>query len=164
MKRFLQAAAVAAVLALLATAGASTPAGGATDLTALYSQRLATAIFARQYDAAWGYIAPQYRKQVKESVWKSCAVRFLAESKGDKIRRITVAGSRRLRSTLPILGRVPLVDVSIQVLYTLAGSKTLQATLLSAYWTKTNGRWYAVWLPAQLSAYKAGQCTPQSLY
>jgi hypothetical protein len=164
VKRFLQATAATAVLALVTTVGSSTAAPGATDLTALYSQRLAAAIFAHQYDVAWGYIAPQYRRQVKESVWKRCAVRFLAEAKGDTIKRVSVAGSRRLRSTLPILGPVPLVDVSIQVLYTLSGSKTLQATLLSAYWTKTNGRWYAVWLPAQLSAYKAGQCTPQSLY
>jgi len=164
VKRFLQVAATAAVLVLLATAGASTPARGATDLTALYSQRLATAIFAHQYDVAWSYIAPQFRKEVKEAVWKRCAVKFVAESKGDTIKRVTVSGSRRLRSTLPILGAVPLVDVSIQVLYTLAGSKTLQATVLYAYWTKTNGRWYAVWLPAQLTAYKAGQCTSQSLY
>lgn len=164
MKRFSQVAALAAVVALLATAGVSTPARGATDLTALYSQKLAAAIFAHQYDVAWGYIAPQYRSEVKESVWKRCAARFLAESKGDTIKHVTVAGSRRLRSTLPILGPVPLVDVSIQVLYTLSGSKTLQATLLSAYWTKTGGKWYAVWLPTQLTAYKAGQCTPQSLY
>ena len=160
----MQVAAVAAALALLATSGVSAPARGATDLTALYSQRLATAIFDHQYDVAWAYIAPQYRKEIKESVWKRCAAMFVAESKGDTIKRVAVSGSRRLRSTLPILGHVPLVDVSIQVLYTLAGSKTLRATLLYAYWTKTNGRWYAVWLPTQLSAYKAGQCTPQSLY
>ena len=164
MKRFSQVAALAAVVALLGASGIPAPARGATDLTALYSQKLAAAIFAHDYDAAWGYIAPQYRSEVKESVWKRCAVKFVAESKGDTIRRVAVSGSRRLRSTLPMLGPVPLVDVSIQVLYTLSGSKTLQATLLSAYWTKTKGRWYAVWLPTQLSAYKAGRCTPQSLY
>ena len=147
-------------MALLATAGVSTPARGATDLTALYSQRLAAAIFAHQYHVAWGYIAPQYRSEVKESVWKRCAAKFLAESKGDTIKHVTVAGSRRLRSTLPILGNVPLVDVSIQVLYTLSGSKTLQATLLSAYWTKTNGKWYAVWLPTQRRPTRPGSAHP----
>jgi len=121
-------------------------------------------MFAHRYGAAWSYIAPQYRAQVKRSVWHRCAVRFLAESKSDTIKRVQVAGSRRLRSTLPTLGPVRLVDVSIQVLYTLAGSKTLHATVVSAYWARLHGKWYAVWLPMQLSAYKAGQCTPQSLY
>ncbi len=164
MKRSSQAAVVAAVLALLGTAGASPPARSATDLTALYSEKLATAIFNHQYDVAWGYIAPQYRREVKESVWKRCTVKFLAESKGDTIKRVTASGSRRLRSNLPIMGYVPLVDVTIQVLYTYPGSKTVQASVVSAYWTKTHGKWYAVWLPAQLSGYKAGQCSPQSLY
>lgn len=164
MKRSLQVAAVAAVLTLFAASGASVPAGGSTDLTALYSAKLADAIFNRQYDAAWGYIAPQYRQEIKETVWRRCVVRFLAETKGDAIKRISVSGSRRLRSTLPIFGQVPVVDVSLQVLYTLPRSTTLQASLLSAYWTKTGGKWVAIWLPAQLSAYKAGQCSPQSLY
>ena len=100
------------------------PARGATDLTALYSQRLATADLRPQYDVAWSYIAPQYRKRsrrpsggaARSSSWRS---RRATRSSASRC-----AGSRRLRSTLPILGPVPLVDVSIQVLYTLAGSKT----------------------------------------
>jgi hypothetical protein len=162
--RFAQVAVAAAAVAVLATVGSTTRASGATDLTARYSKNLATAIFARRFGVAWNYIAPQYRAQIKKSVWRRCAVRFLAESKSDTIKRVQIAGSRRLPSTLPALGRVRLVDVSIQVLYTLARSHTLRATVVSAYWTKLKGKWYAVWTPPQLSAYKAGRCTPQALY
>jgi hypothetical protein len=164
VKRFLQAAAFAATLALPAAAAASVSAQGGTDLTALYSKKLATAVFHRQYGDAWAFIAPQYRKQVKESVWRRCVGRFLAESNADTIKRIAVSGSRRLRSTLPVFGRVPVVDVGIQVLYTTPRSKTLQASLVYAFWAKSGGKWYAVWLPTQLMAYKAGQCSPESLY
>lgn len=153
-----------AIVVLAPASGAASGARNAQDLTATYSARLAKAIFARQYDRAWAYIEPRYRTQVRESVWKRCAAKFLAETKGDAIKSIRASGSRRLRSTLPGLGRVSLVDVSIQVLYTLPRSKTLQATLLYAYWTKANGKWHAVWLPAQLSGYKAGQCSADSLY
>lgn len=154
-----------AALSCFAAATAFTSgAGGAVDLTSVYSTRMAAAVFAHQYGTVWGYIEPGYRSQVKRSVWQRCVAHQLAQSRNVKIKRISVSGTRRLQSTLPLLGKVTLIDVSLQVLYTLPGEKSLNAGLLYAYWVKTKGKWYAVWLPTQYDAYKAGKCAQPGLY
>jgi hypothetical protein len=153
-------------VAVLAMA-AATLAGHAVasvDLTTVYSAKIAKAVFARQYNAVWNYIEPAYRATVKKSAWRRCEASLVKSTGSLRVSRISVANSRRLHSTLPVLGRVTLVDVSLQFLYTLPGEKKVQAGILSAYWVKTQGKWYAVWLPTQYSAYKAGKCSSTSLY
>jgi hypothetical protein len=153
-----------AVLCLAGSAASAIGAGAADDLTSVYSGRLAKAAFSHQYRTVWNFIEPVYRNHVKQSLWQHCVAALVGQSGSIKIKRISVSGARRLPSTLPLLGKVTLVDVTLQVLYTLPGERTLQAGVLFAYWVRSKGRWYAVWLPTQYSAYKAGKCAPPSLY
>jgi hypothetical protein len=148
----------------MATATLAGSAVASVDLTTVYSAKIAKAVFARQYNTVWNYIAPAYRAAVKKSAWRHCEAALVRSTGSLRISRISVANSRDLHSTLPVFGQVALVDVSIQFLYTLPGQKKVQAGVLSAYWVKMKGKWYAVWLPTQYSAYKAGKCSSTSLY
>jgi hypothetical protein len=152
------------VVLTMASATLAGQAGASVELTSIYSTKIAKAVFARQFETVWNYIEPTYRGTVKKSAWQHCEA-SLAKSTGSiRISRIAVALTRRLHSTLPVLGRVTLVDVTLQFLYRLHGQKKLHASVLSAYWVKVKGKWYAVWLPTQYSAYKAGKCSSSSLY
>ena len=148
----------------MASATLAVQAGASVELTSLYSTKIAKAVFARQFDTVWNYIEPTYRSAVKKSAWRHCEGSLVKSTGGIRISRIAVAVTRRLHSTLPVLGKVTLVDVTLQFLYRLHGQKKLHAGVLSAYWVKMKGKWYAVWLPTQYSAYKAGKCSSTSLY
>jgi hypothetical protein len=153
-----------AVVVLGAAAAVAGQAPAATDYPTLYSSEIAHAVFAQQYDKVWSFIEPGYRSAVKRASWQRCVGELVKASHGLKVKSILVAGARDIHSVLPLLGRVALVDVSLQVLYQQPPSKTLRAGLSYAYWVKSGRRWYAVWLPTQFSAYKAGKCSPSSLY
>jgi hypothetical protein len=153
--------------ALTAIAGVlcfATAASGAVDLTTSYSEDIAKAVFAKHYNTVWTFIEPSYRKGINKARWQRCVSALVRESGSYHLKSIKVSGTKRLHSVLPLLGPVVLIDVSLQVLYTEPGSRTLQAGALYAYWVKQKGVWHAVWLPTQLSAYRAGKCSPASLY
>ena len=152
------------ILPLVAALGFAAQSSAAVDLTTVYSQSIVKAVFARHYDTVWNFIDPAYRKDVNKTRWEHCVGNLVSQSQTYRLKSIEVSGTRRLQSDLPVLGRVVLIDVSLQVLYSLPGSHTLQAGILYAYWVKEKGKWNAVWLPSQLSAYKAGKCSPASLY
>lgn len=151
-------ASVAAALILSAAATA------AVDLTTVDSETIAKAVFSRHFSTVWNLIEPSYRKGVNETRWQSCVSELVHQSGTYDLKSVKVADTKRLHSTLPLLGSVVLIDVGLQVLYTEPGSKTLQAGELYAYWVKQKGQWHAVWLPSVLSAYRAGKCSPSSLY
>jgi hypothetical protein len=153
-----------AVLVLGAAVVFAGAGSAATDLPVLYSAEIAHAVFSKHYGQVWNYIEPGYRSSVNRARWQHCLGELVAASHSVRVERIAVSGARDLHSTLPLLGKVALVDVSLQVLYKVAGNKALQAGVSNAYWVKSGHRWYAVWLPTQYSAYKAGKCSPSSLY
>ncbi len=157
-------AAATALLAVSVLSGAALGSGTASDLTTVYSEALAKAVFARHFTTVWKFIDPRYQGAISESRWEKCVSRLAASTASYDIKRISVSGDRRLPSILPLLGKVTVVDVSVQFLYTLPGSRTLNAGVLYAYWVKQNGKWHAVWLPTQYASYKAGQCASSSLY
>src|SRR5579871_5374022 len=120
---------LAAAAALVAILGAVTllPASArpATDPTSTLSQALADAVFAQRFAQVWDRIEPSYRARVARARWQRCVEGLVAQSRGYRVKSIRVAGSRRVPSTLPMLGRVTLVDVSLQVLYTVPASSAL---------------------------------------
>jgi hypothetical protein len=149
---------VAAALILSAAASA------AVDLTTVDSETIAKAVFSRHFSTVWNLIEPSYRKGINEAHWQGCVSQLVRQSGSYDLKSVKVAVTKRLHSTLPMLGAVVLIDVGLQVLYTEPGSKTLQAGELYAYWVKQKGKWHAVWLPSELNAYRAGKCSPSSLY
>lgn len=143
---------------------AETASADITPDPAKYSVSLATAVFDRHYNAVWNVIDLTDRNAVSKASWTACVGKFVTDTAADRIVKISWAGTRHLPTTLPLLGHVQLQDIRLQVLYTSHGTKTLQATVLEAFWIEVHGKWVAVWIPAQYDAYKVGKCSPDSLY
>ena len=60
------------------------------------------------------------------------------------------------RITLPLLGTVSVVAVSVEAKYEYLGVKrTARDTL---YWTNVGGNWRGLWKPETYRAYKAHRC------
>ncbi len=155
-----------AVVVLLAIAAVSaTGVDAAPDLTTLYSTNVAKAAFAGQYAKVWNYIEPGLlpgqRGEVDGPVRRGWP---LPRDRPDQ-----AASSWRIHASawstkILRFGNVRMIDVTVAVYYTLPHKKTLHVGLEHAYWVKVKGKWYAVWLPSQYSAYKAGKCSEPSLY
>jgi hypothetical protein len=114
---------VTIVVGLAGQAGSAFGATRAVDLTTVYSQRLAKAVFARHYAAVWKYIDPRYQSVVREPHWKTCIAQLTKASSTYHIVSIHVSGARPLPTRLPVLGKVTMVDVSLQLLYRQPGSR-----------------------------------------
>jgi hypothetical protein len=121
-----------AVVVLGATATVAGQAQAATEPT-LYWSEIAHAVLSKQYGYFWSFIEPGYRSAVKRAHWQQCVGALVKASHGLKVKSIVVAGARAMQSMLPRLGRVALVDVSLQVLYQRPPSKMLRAGLSYAY-------------------------------
>jgi hypothetical protein len=125
-----------------------------------YSKAVAKAAFAHNYGAIWAYLAPSYQKAVSESRWQKCQKQNPVAPPGVKIKSVKVANSQPVPIALPLLGHASVRTVTLQILFTRAGSGD-QIALQYAYWIKNSkGQWVAVWLPSVYAQYKSGGCDP----
>ena len=127
------------------------------------SENVAKASFARTYGTVWSYLDPAYQKAIPQSHWSDCQRAHPAAPPGVKIQKIAVVGSNKIPVSLALIGSANVQAVTLRIQFTTRAATGTQYGLEYTYWIKQNGKWLAVWLPAEYSAYKAGKCfvTPQ---
>ena len=109
-----------------------------------------------QYGRAWPLLHPRYQRVTTRAFWETCQRKQAQADPGIEWLSIRATDAYADRVTVPLLGRVSVVAVSIEAKYEYLGAtRTARDTL---YWTKVNGKWRGLWKPEQYRAYRAKRC------
>ena len=165
--RWLPLAVVAAALA--APAAQAAPARtGAAGTVADFTNALAKAVAAHDYNTVWNAVYPPYQKVISKAHWETCQRQNPVIPPGVKIIRIAVAQTNQIPSVVPQLGLTHLQDVQVQIVFNRPPDTTTQAVAVNGYFVKYQGNWAAVWLQDVYNDLVSGKCntstTTRGLY
>jgi hypothetical protein len=115
--------------------------------------------FDRQFGRVWSALHPRYQRVVPRSFWEACK---RSEVEG-QLSTITMKSIRAVDSyadtiTLPLLGRLHVRAVTLELKYTQASVAGTQTARDTQYFTQVGGEWKGLWDASTYSAYKARRC------
>jgi hypothetical protein len=137
--------------------------GGNVGASAQYEQLKALQVavtwanIRAQYGKVWPLLHPRYQRVTTRAFWEACQRKRAKKNAGVKWLSVKATDAYPDRITLPLLGSIPVVAVSVETRIEYLGTKrTVRDTL---YWTTLNGvGWVGLWEPATYRAYKAHRC------
>src|SRR5262245_41520531 len=113
-----------------------------------------------QYGKVWPLLHPRYQRVTTRAFWEACQRMRARQTAGVKWSSVKATGAYSDRITLPLLGSIPVVAVSVAAKIKYLGStRTVRDTL---YWKLNGGGWASLWDPATYRAYKAHRCPTHS--
>ena len=109
-----------------------------------------------QYGRVWPILHPRYQRVTTRSFWEECQRKEARKTQGVEWLSIRATDAYGDRITLPLLGRVNVVAVSVEANVEYLGAKrTIRDTL---YWMKVGGKWRGLWGPETYRAYRVHRC------
>jgi len=112
------------------------------------------------YGKVWPLLHPRYQRVTTRAFWEACQRRRARQFAGVKWLSVKATGASADRITLPLLGSIPVVGVSVEAKIKYLGStRTVRDTL---YWKLNGGGFASLWDPATYRAYKAHRCPAHS--
>ena len=109
-----------------------------------------------QYGKVWPLLHPRYQRVATRSFWEACQRKRARATAGVEWLSIRATDAYDDRVTLPLLGRVRVVAVSMEAKIDYLGTKrTIRDTV---YWMKGGDEWLGLWAPETYRAYKAHRC------
>jgi hypothetical protein len=117
-----------------------------------------------QYGFVWPLLNPQYQRVTTRAFWEACQRKRARQTAGVKWISVKATDAYPGRITLPLLGSIPVVAISVEAKFKYLGStRTVRDTF---YWTDTKldgyGMYTSLWDPATYRAYKAHRCPTHS--
>ena len=104
------------------------------------------------------FLHPRYQRATTRAFWESCKRKAAAKQTGIEWLSIKAIDAYPDRVTLPLLGTIPVIAVTVEAKFTYLGTKhTVSDT---NYWAKVVPQWKGFWKPEQYRAYKAHRCPP----
>jgi hypothetical protein len=146
--------AVCCVLAALLAA----PAAQAAPNPATLSVQATNAFFKGQWSTMWQLLDPRYRAITTEAKYRACKAKEAKTFPRLLIERVTATTTERGTYAFPLLGKIPVSVVTVQMFFRAPGDTATQTSLNTAYWTRYRGSWYALMVPSSYRAFKAGRC------
>jgi len=132
-------------------------ASAGTDPKSLVRE-VTNANFRGQYGKIWPSLHPRYRAVTTRAFWESCQRKRADARAGVEVLSVKVSETYPDRITLPLLGRVAVTAVSVELRVNYLGEpSTVRDTL---YVMKVSGTWFGLWDPETYRAYRAKRCPP----
>jgi hypothetical protein len=109
-----------------------------------------------QYGKVWPLLHPRYQRVTTRAFWEACQRKRAKKTAGVEWLSVKATDAYSDRITLPLLGSIPVVAVSVEARNEYLGTKrTVRDTL---YWTTLKWKWVVLWDRATYRAYKAHRC------
>ena len=113
-----------------------------------------------QYGFVWPLLNPQYRRVTTRAFWEACQRKRARQTAGVKWISVKATDAYPDRITLPLLGAIPVVAISVEAKFTYLGStRTVRDTF---YWLNGDRGFTSLWDPATYRAYEAHRCPTHS--
>jgi hypothetical protein len=112
--------------------------------------------FLHEYGRVWQLLHPRYQRVTTRAFWESCK-RKKAPA-GVNVKSIKAIDSYPDTITLPLLGRVRVEAVAIELRYTVAGSTNVQSANDTIYWVRYGKGWKGLWALSDYQAYSHHRC------
>ena len=113
-----------------------------------------------QYGFVWPLLNPQYQRVTTRAFWEACQRKRARQTAGVKWISVKATAAYPDRITLPLLGSIPVVAVSVEAKIKYLGStRTVRDTF---YWLSGDRGFTSLWDPATYRAYKAHRCPTHS--
>jgi hypothetical protein len=149
-------AAAGLLLAIALPAGPSTASPGKYNDVKALQVALTWANIRGQYGKVWPLLHPRYQRVTTRSFWEECQREQARKTVGIEWLSVRATDAYDDKVTLPLLGRVSAVAVSMEAKIDYLGLKrTIRDTV---YWAKVSGRWRGLWKPETYRAYQADRC------
>jgi len=134
------------------------PAKPEWELLRTLTEEVAWANIRGQYETVWQRLQlhPRYQRVTSRAFWESCQ-RKRARAQA-RVKWISIKGTSAYPAqiTLPLLGSIPVVAVSVEAKVEYLGKRrTVRDTF---YWARADIGWYGLWDPETYRAYKAHRC------
>jgi hypothetical protein len=109
-----------------------------------------------QYGKVWPLLHPRHQHVTTRTFWEECQRRNARKSAGVEWLSIRATDAYADTISLPLVGRVRIVAVSMEAKIDYLGVKrTIRDTV---YWAKVSGKWRGLWKPETYRAYQAHRC------
>ena len=113
-----------------------------------------------QYGFVWPLLDPRYQRVTTRAFWEACQRKRARQTAGVKWISVKATAAYPDRITLPLLGSIPVVAVSVEAKIKYLGStRTVRDTF---YWLNGDGGFTSLWDAATYRAYKAHRCPTHS--
>ena len=111
-----------------------------------------------QYGKVWPLLHPRYQRVTTRAFWEACQRKRAQKRAGVEWISVKATDAYSDRITLPLLGSISVVAVSIEAKLKYRG--TTQTVRETHYWTQYGkwGTWAGLWEPPTYRAYKAHRC------
>jgi hypothetical protein len=134
------------------------PAKSQWELMETLTVELAWANIRGQYETVWQRLQlhPRYQRVTSRASWESCQRKRARAQAGVKWISIKATSAYPDRVTLPLLGNIPVIAVSVEAKIEYRGKRrTVRDTF---YWAEADIGWNGLWDPETYRAYKAHRC------
>ena len=158
MRSRLKLSATVALLAAMLVLAFSPGAGGATrgDDPRSLAVQVVKWNFLAQYGRIWELLHPRYQAVTTRTFWEACKRKNAPV--GIRMQSIKALGSYPDTITLPLLGRIKVTAVTLELRYTHPAIKGVQKAGDTTYWIRYHGTWKGLWRLADYQAYSHHRC------
>lgn len=150
--------ALGAVLVTLACGLAGARASGAGSDPRSLAVQVVKWNFLAEYGRIWQLLDPRYQRLTTRTFWETCKRKNAGQ--GLQLKSIKAIDSYPDSLSLPVVGKVKVVAVALEMKYTHPSLSGVQTANDTVYWERYQGQWRGLWTVADYKAYSNHRCPP----